>query len=70
MLIAQKYGNEIFKLGGVQSSLHSRMYDKQDANKKDGEVQHDVEWKDARVEWERGEESLLRRWVDGRTGVP
>lgn len=66
MLIAQKYGNDIFKLGGVQTSLDPSKY----TNKKASKDQTSVVWKDASVEWDEGEDGVLRRWVDGRTGVP
>lgn len=61
MLIAQKYGNDIFKLGGVQTSLDPSKYE----NKKAEKEQTSREWKDASAEWREGEDGMLRRWVDG-----
>lgn len=54
--IARKYGNDFFKLGGIQASLNPGKYAE--------------EWKDAREELRRGEGSELGKWMEGRTGVP
>ncbi|KAF8305209.1 cryptochrome [Clavulina sp. PMI_390] len=63
--IAQKYGDDIFKLGGVQTSLNPSKYE---PNKNGGP--NATEWKDARAELEKGANGALRKWMDGQTGVP
>lgn len=61
--IARKYGNDLFKLGGVQASLDPKKY-----GKKDGSPE--VEWKGAVAELKRGNKGMLTKWLSGRTGVP
>lgn len=55
VFIALKYGDNIFKLGGVQA-LRNRHYSL-------------TEWKKAITELEK-KDGMLQRWMEGSTGVP
>lgn len=56
-IIALKYGNQFFKLEGIRGAL-DRNYSKNAKN----------DWKASDLE--AGEKSVVKRWLEGRTGVP